>query len=126
LRVPRLALGVQQLQSGKPLPMDKYFLRPEQILSDAGMVPLDRQTRLTRKLRLKPLLLCSGQSGPSPRRRDRGLGTTISPTFIDFISNPLQNIDPRAVTAIYPTFCSWMSPSGTAGTEDTPALQNIG
>jgi hypothetical protein len=32
------------------------------------------------------------------------------PRFIDFISNPLQNIDPRAVTAIYPLFGSaWFS-----------------
>jgi hypothetical protein len=30
--------------------------------------------------------------------------------FIDFVSNPLQNIDPRAVTAIYPIFGSaWFS-----------------
>jgi hypothetical protein len=32
------------------------------------------------------------------------------PNFIGFISNPLQNIDPRAVTAIYPIFGSaWVS-----------------
>jgi hypothetical protein len=32
------------------------------------------------------------------------------PNFINFISNPLQNIDPRAVTAIYPLFLgSWVS-----------------
>jgi hypothetical protein len=39
--------------------------------------------------------------------------------FIGFISNPLQNIDPRAVTAIYPIFGSvWTSSSGPVPSGD--------
>jgi hypothetical protein len=37
------------------------------------------------------------------------------PNFINFVSNPLQNIDPRAVTAIYPIF-------GSAWVVGPPAL----
>jgi hypothetical protein len=37
-------------------------------------------------------------------------GNHSFPNFINFISNPLQSIDPRAVTAIYPIFGSeWVS-----------------
>jgi hypothetical protein len=56
-------------QSGNPLPPDQYYLRPEEILSDAGMVPLDRQTQQFREHRLQTLRLCSGQSRPSSRGR---------------------------------------------------------
>jgi hypothetical protein len=33
-------------------------------------------------------------------------GNHAFPNFIDFVSNPLQNIDPRSVTAVYPLFAS--------------------
>jgi len=43
-------------------------------------------------------------------QNDRLSGTHDFPNFINWISNPLQNIDPRAVTAIYPLFMSqWTS-----------------
>lgn len=41
------------------------------------------------------------------------------PGFIGFISNPLQNIDPRALTAIYPIFGSaWTSQAGPVPSAD--------
>jgi hypothetical protein len=43
-------------------------------------------------------------------RGDRLSGNHDFPNFINWVSNPLQNIDPRAVTAIYPLFGSaWVS-----------------
>src|SRR5262245_16266454 len=43
-------------------------------------------------------------------RGDRLSGNHDFPNFINWMSNPLQNIDPRAVTAIYPLFGSaWVS-----------------
>jgi hypothetical protein len=46
---------------------------------------------------------------PAPRA-DPLAGNHNFPNFINWISNPLQNIDPRAVTAIYPIFGSaWVS-----------------
>jgi hypothetical protein len=46
-----------------------------------------------------------GEAAPRPWS-----GNHNFPNFIDFISNPLQNIDPRAVTAMYPIFGSaWFS-----------------
>jgi hypothetical protein len=47
-----------------------------------------------------------------PGRADSGFltGNHAFPNFINFVSNPLQSIDPRAVTAIYPIFGSaWVS-----------------
>src|SRR5262245_47834716 len=55
-----------------------------------------------------PVLNCE-DSGPG---NDSGFltGNHKFPGFINFISNPLQSIDPRAVTAIYPIFGSaWVS-----------------
>jgi hypothetical protein len=52
------------------------------------------------------------QAGGAPAGADRGFlsGNHNFPNFINFISNPLQSIDPRAVTAIYPIFGSaWVS-----------------
>src|SRR5262245_50766770 len=47
---------------------------------------------------------------PTDGRGDRLGGTHGFPNFINWISNPLQNIDPRAVTAVYPIFLSqWPS-----------------
>src|SRR5574341_2105128 len=44
---------------------------------------------------------------------DRMAGNHNFDNFIGFISNPLFNIDPRAVTALYPIFGkSWFSTSG--------------
>src|SRR6202040_406902 len=48
-----------------------------------------------------------GAAGSEGGRLD---GNHNFPNFIGFIGNPLQNIDPRAVTAIYPGFGSvWVS-----------------
>jgi hypothetical protein len=45
-----------------------------------------------------------------PGQRDRLSGNHNSSNFINWVSNPLYNIDPRAVTAIYPLFGSqWVS-----------------
>lgn len=55
-----------------------------------------------------PTLFCSAC-------QDDGKGGLLTgnhnfPNFINFISNPLQSIDPRAVTAVYPIFGSaWVS-----------------
>ncbi len=47
---------------------------------------------------------------PAANRPDRLAGNHNFPNFINFISNPLQSIDPRAVTAVYPIFGSaWFS-----------------
>jgi hypothetical protein len=49
---------------------------------------------------------------PAPAGSGSGslIGNHNFPNFINFISNPIQNIDPRAVTAIYPIFVSsWLS-----------------
>jgi hypothetical protein len=54
----------------------------------------------------------SVQAGGSPAGAGRGFlsGNHNFPNFINFISNPIQSIDPRAVTAIYPIFGSaWVS-----------------
>jgi hypothetical protein len=49
-------------------------------------------------------------SFPAGTRGDRLSGNHDFPNFINWISNPLENIDPRAVTAIYPVFLSpWTS-----------------
>jgi hypothetical protein len=46
-------------------------------------------------------------------------GNHAFPTFIGFISNPLQNIDPRAVTELYPVFGSaWTSEAGPVSSSD--------
>jgi hypothetical protein len=48
--------------------------------------------------------------GRADARGDRLSGNHDFPNFINWISNPLQNIDPRAVTAVYPIFGSaWVS-----------------
>lgn len=48
--------------------------------------------------------------GPADTRGDRLSGNHSFVNFINWMSNPLQNIDPRAVTAIYPIFGSaWVS-----------------
>lgn len=48
--------------------------------------------------------------GPANIRRSRLSGNHNFPNFINWVGNPLQNIDPRAVTAIYPLFGSnWVS-----------------
>lgn len=55
----------------------------------------------------------------APAGTDNGFltGNHNFPNFINFISNPIQNIDPRAVTALYPIFESaWVS--------TVPALPN--
>jgi hypothetical protein len=47
---------------------------------------------------------------PSGAQPDRLSGNHDFRNFINWMSNPLQNIDPRAVTAIYPLFMSqWTS-----------------
>src|SRR5262245_508795 len=54
-------------------------------------------------------------------RRAGGMltGNTNFPGFIGFLSNPLQNIDPRAVTEIYPIFGSaWTSEAGPVPRSD--------
>src|SRR5262249_2794828 len=54
--------------------------------------------------------------GPSGGRR---AGNHAFPDFIGFISNPLQNIDPRALTEIYPIFGStWTSEAGPVPAAD--------
>ena len=46
-------------------------------------------------------------------------GNHAFPNFIGFSSNPLQSIDPRAMTAIYPLFGSeWVSPAPPVPTGD--------
>src|SRR5262249_37322680 len=46
-------------------------------------------------------------------------GNQAFPGFIGFMSNPLQNIDPRAVTEIYPIFgSSWTSEAGPVPAAD--------
>jgi hypothetical protein len=55
--------------SGKTLPTDKYYLRPEEILSDANKVPDDWQEGLLREQLLKQLFLCPKQRSRSPRGR---------------------------------------------------------
>jgi hypothetical protein len=48
--------------------------------------------------------------GPAGPQGGPLTGNHNFPNFINWISNPLQNIDPRAVTAIYPIFGSaWVS-----------------
>jgi hypothetical protein len=49
---------------------------------------------------------CCAWGGDQPLAASSGFltGNHNFPNFINFISNPLQNIDPRAVTAIYPIF----------------------
>src|SRR5262245_29987660 len=48
--------------------------------------------------------------GPADAGRDRRSGNHNFANFINWMSNPLANIDPRAVTAIYPIFGSeWVS-----------------
>jgi hypothetical protein len=50
---------------------------------------------------------------------DRLAGNHAFPNFIGFISNPLQNIDPRAVTEIYPIFGSaWTKEAGPVPASD--------
>jgi hypothetical protein len=54
-----------------------------------------------------PAAACQAPSGA-----DNGFltGNHNFPNFIDWMSNPIQNIDPRAVTALYPIFLSsWVS-----------------
>jgi hypothetical protein len=58
--------------------------------------------------------------GPPPGGPGGGVsGNRNFPNFIGFLSNPLQNIDPRAVTEIYPIFASaWVSPAGPLPSSD--------
>jgi hypothetical protein len=50
------------------------------------------------------------ENGAMRAEDDRFTGNHAFPSFIGFMSNPLQSIDPRAVTAIYPLFGSaWVS-----------------
>jgi hypothetical protein len=50
------------------------------------------------------------EDGPPPSPSGPLTGNHNFPNFINFISNPLQSIDPRAVTAIYPlVLSSWVS-----------------
>jgi hypothetical protein len=57
-----------------------------------------------------PLLGACCDAGPSGADNGFLTGNHNFPGFINFVSNPLQNIDPRAVTAIYPLFLSsWVS-----------------
>jgi hypothetical protein len=54
---------------------------------------------------------------PSDTLRDRLGGNHNFSNFINWMSNPLYNIDPRAVTAVYPLFLgSWV--------QDTPPIPN--
>ncbi len=54
-----------------------------------------------------------GPAGPCPGS-DRPFGS-----FIGFMSDPLQNIDPRAVNEFYPIFASaWTSEAGPAPSSD--------
>jgi hypothetical protein len=51
---------------------------------------------------------------PEPERRSRGFltGNRDFPNFIGFLSNPIQSVDPRAVTEMWPMFGSaWASSS---------------
>jgi hypothetical protein len=55
--------------------------------------------------------------GPDDTPRDRLSGNHDFANFINWMSNPLGNIDPRAVTAVYPIFGStWVS--------NTPPIPN--
>jgi len=56
-----------------------------------------------------------GADCPAPATGGPLAGNHDFPRFIDWMSNPLQNIDPRAVTAIYPIF-------GSAWFSNAPAL----
>jgi hypothetical protein len=60
--------------------------------------------------------LAMPEDGPAGSRL---AGNHAFPCFIGFISNPLQNIDPRAVTEIYPIFGScWTSEAGPVPASD--------
>jgi hypothetical protein len=49
-------------------------------------------------------------TGPADTRGDRLSGNHNFVNVINWVSNPLQNIDPRAVTAVYPLFLgTWVS-----------------
>jgi hypothetical protein len=69
---PAASAGLEgRSASGKNLPTDQYYLRPEEIMSDAGRWPDDWQQSLLRGQRTQTLPLRSGQSSPSSRgRRD--------------------------------------------------------
>jgi hypothetical protein len=57
-----------------------------------------------------PPMVLDGGAGPAGASNGFLTGNHNFPGFIDFVSNPLQNIDPRAVTAVYPLFGSaWVS-----------------
>jgi hypothetical protein len=62
-----------------------------------------------------PACIDSVPAGPNLFLSGPGSSTFLTgnhnfPNFINWISNPIQNIDPRAVTAIYPIFASaWAS-----------------
>jgi hypothetical protein len=73
------------------------------------------------------LQVCPGElAGATPLTTfdERPAGSRLAgnhafPSFIGFISNPLQNIDPRAVTEIYPIFASaWTSEAGPVPAAD--------
>jgi hypothetical protein len=50
--------------------------------------------------------------GPDGGARDALASNRNFPNFIGFLSNPLQSIDPRSLTQIWPVFLSsWVSPS---------------
>ena len=57
---------------------------------------------------------------PAADQGSRFSGNHNFPNFINFISNPLESIDPRAVTAIYPIFGA-SSISSTAPLPDADA-----
>src|SRR5262249_46707896 len=77
-----------------------------------------------------PILPPSGASMEAPlgcfpndpldgHRADPLGGNHSFPNFIGFISNPLQNIDPRAVTELYPIFGSvWTNEAGPVPASD--------
>lgn len=63
-----------------------------------------------------PVLMDAGEptffaaAGPAERPATGLSGNRNFPNFIGFLSNPLQNIEPRAMTALWPLFLSnWLS-----------------
>ena len=70
----------------------------------------------------QPLALGDGAGSPFLVENSRGrpsgflTGNQNFPNFIGFLSNPIQSIDPRAVTEIWPMFnAGWVSPNNSAG-----------
>jgi hypothetical protein len=88
-----LVLLSSQASAQEPLPGTPVPTTPVFIPSEPCGTPLD--------------LAVGDGSGGSPE--SRFAGNRNFPNFIGFLSNPLQSIDPRAMTALYPIFgSSWI------------------